>query len=249
MAPSPPSPTPPPLPPPGRRSALAGLSAAARKIEAAASDDQALALTRGVDDPDDPGVPEFQSGSSSSMLGLAVGSYEETVARLATLDGQADRQTDAQAGPSGSGSYFGSFSDREAQATDDRAPAEAFDPADERPLYFLLRDGTMEGPLSMPELIDRADRGALRPTDQLQDRRSGKERAVRDLPSLSKLLATADERAQLRKFAQTRAAVRTEPSPKPIPSPPKDPRTRNTVLLILGVLLAFAAAAFWLLGR
>ncbi|MEM6295547.1 MAG: hypothetical protein AAGA54_30010 [Myxococcota bacterium] len=192
--------------------------------------------------PQPTGVPEpVQSNTSSSMLGLSLGNIDDIADRLATIDGHVADDVDASAGPSGSGKFFGSY----APTMEDQDTG--LDTAQKGDAYFLVRGDAMEGPMPFDAILARADEGTLLLTDKVQDRSSGKSHLVRGVPSLARLLETADERAELRKFAKARAEVRDGPKPAPLPKLPKERRGLKTAALVLLTLAAFAGAGWYLM--
>ncbi len=175
------------------------------------------------------------------MLGLSLGNIDDIADRLATIDGEAMDDVDASAGPSGSGKFFGSYA-----RTTENADS-GLDTSQDGDAYFLMRGDAMEGPMAFETILAMADRGDISLTDQVQDRSSGKAHRVREVPALARLLETADERAELRKFAQVRAEVRDGPKPAPLPKVAKERRGLKTAALVLLTLAAFAGAAWYLL--
>lgn len=179
-------------------------------------------------------IPVASSSSSSSMLEFALEDTGNLAERLSTIDGEdlpAEETTRPQR-------------PRPTQA----AP---FDKAQTGNVYFVVRGKQMQGPLDFTTLRQRAADGELRDTDHIQDRRTGAEYPVLSIEPLAHLMATADDRAQLRKFASSRASVREGPAPAPLPGRqrPKDRRTQGTVVWIVVAIAAFVAAGWWLTTR
>ncbi len=187
--------------------------------------------------PPPPAAPSSVADASSSMLGLSLDDMDGVADRLETLDGK-----------SGDIKHVG----------DNIAPGEPQEQArDVSPLdttrpgkaYFLVRGVALEGPMEFTELTGRAADGVLAMEDVVQDRTSGGEHTVKEIPVLRRLLETADERKELRRFAKERAAPRTGPAPAELPRPPRELRGLYTALWVLGALAAFGAAAWWLMQR
>ena len=170
-------PTPPPRPavgmpdPDAARRHLDELDRATRRIADVDAEDALNEYTENVGDvdarfgfDDDEGEDAAESeASSSAMLGLDVEGYEETAQRLATIDGVEDTET-AGAGPTGSGTFFGSFSDEPAQI-EDEAPED-----DEQARYFVGRDDKDYGPYGVATLAKMIRSGRVRTRQRLSRR-------------------------------------------------------------------------------
>lgn len=187
-----------------------------------------------------PPTPEVPTpGASSSILGLSLGDIDEVASRLSTIDG-----VDA-----------GEAVKHEALAPGDQEAAETDSGLDtSRPgkAYFLVRNGALEGPLPFAVLSERAASGELLLEDAVQDRSTGREHPVATVPVLRRLLETSDERAELLRFSQQRAAPRKGPAPDALPKRPTEPKDRRALFTMAWVVLAlggFAAAAWWLMHR
>lgn len=183
-------------------------------------------------------TPTPVAGSSSSMLGLSMGDMDEVASRLETIDGVSSDVPNVG----------------ETMSTADDAPGapppdSGLDTSRPGKSYFLVRDGAFEGPLPFATLTERASKGELKLDDAVQDRTTGNEHPVETVPVLRKLLDTADDRAELLRFSQQRAAPRTGPAPKAPPRPPRDLRALYTLGWVLVALGGFAAAAWWLTSR
>lgn len=225
------------------------------------------------DQHDAPKAPPATAGSSSSMLGLRVDSFEDVAARLSTLDGEHGLDgVDARArqvGPSQSGTFFGSFdpevdrkiADRHGQSAQApqrprSTPVSTEEPqqvesSDQRPIFFLIRSGEMIGPISPHDLFNRGREGELDLRDLLCHRSTGEEFEVGQLQILRDALTDHADREQLRKFAK--AAVRAKPLPtagilREAPRPGSK-RWIWTLLWVVVVLGGFAAAGWALLER
>ncbi len=187
---------------------------------------------------DASGVPTPLPSSSSSMLGLSMGDMDAVASRLETLDGLA-----------GEFANIGETMSAAQDAPESAAADSGLDISRSGPSYFLVRGGAFEGPLPFATLTERASKGELKLSDAVQDRTTGHEHRVETIPILRKLLDTADDRAELLRFSQQRAAPRTGPAPKAPPRPPRDLRALYTLAWVLVALGGFAAAAWWLTTR
>ena len=117
------------------------------------------------------------------------------------------------------------------------------------PSYFIVRKGQMQGPMPFSRISERAANGDLALDYRVQDRTNGLEHPVSSIPVLRRLLETVEERRELLRFSQQRAAPRTGHAPKPPPTPPKDRRAMVTLLWVITVLGAFGGASWWLMQR
>lgn len=183
-------------------------------------------------------TPTPVAGSSSSMLGLSMGDMDEVASRLETIDGVSSDVPN-----------IGETMSTADDAPGAPAPDSGLDTSRPGQSYFLVRDGAFEGPLPFATLTERASMGELELDDAVQDRTTGQEHPVETIPVLRNLLDTADDRAELLRFSQQRAAPRTGPAPKAPPRPPRNLRALYTLAWVLVTLGGFAAAAWWLTSR
>lgn len=172
------------------------------------------------------------------MLGLSMGDMDEVASRLETIDGVSSDVPNVG----------------ETMSTADDAPGapaadSGLDTSRRGQSYFLVRDGALEGPLPFATLAERASKGELKLDDAVQDRTTGQEHMLETIPVLRNLLDTADDRAELLRFSQQRAAPRTGPAPKAPPRPPRDLRALYTLAWVIVALGGFGAAAWWLTTR
>ncbi|MBV1862656.1 MAG: hypothetical protein KUG77_29815 [Nannocystaceae bacterium] len=172
------------------------------------------------------------------MLGLSMGDMDEVASRLETIDGV-----------SSDVAHIGETMSTADDAPGAPSPDSGLDTSRSGRSYFLVRDGELEGPLTFATLTERASKGQLKLDDAVQDRTTGQEHRVETVPVLRNLLETADDRAELLRFSQQRAAPRTGPAPKAPPRPPRDLRALYTLAWVIVTLGGFGAAAWWLSSR
>ncbi|MEM9463395.1 MAG: hypothetical protein AAGF11_55145, partial [Myxococcota bacterium] len=158
------------------------LDRATRRIAGIDADDALREYTERVGDVesrfglDDDDESSLDDSSSGSMLGLEVDEYEDAANRLATIDGVEDTET-PQAGPTESGTFFGSFSD---DPVDDDEPSE--DDLDAR--YLVVREKKDYGPYSIESLQEMIRTGRVRSVDMLRSALTGQECMAVDVPAL-----------------------------------------------------------------
>ncbi len=183
--------------------------------------------------------PPPPASASSSMLGLSLEDMDLAAQRLETLDGLPGgiHHVGDDIAPAGPGERPKADAD---SGLNTAQPGRA---------YFLVRGVAIEGPMPFSDLTTRAADGLLSMDDVVQDRTSGAEQRVATIAGLRRLLETADERAELRRFAKQRAAPRTGPRPALPPRAPRDRRGLYTALWVVLALGAFAGAALWLIQR
>lgn len=237
-------PTPPPRPavggeapdPDAARRHLDELDRATRRIADVDAEDALAEYTENVGDVearfgfDDDDEELDSEASSGAMLGLDVEGYEETAQRLATIDGVEDTDTPT-VGPTGSGTFFGSFSDEPAEI-EDEAPED-----DEDARYYVGRDDKDYGPYSVATIAKMIRAGRVRSVDLLRSEASGKELMAVDLPILR--AACEDRREQedadRRALQEPAAAV-----------PARQRKGSSATIVIVSVVVVAAGVAGWL---
>ena len=173
--------------------------------------------------------------SSISSLGLSLEDIDQV--QLSTLDGE-----DANVENIGK-----NIADDDSASDADADAGPTLDISRPGPSYFIVRKDQMEGPMPFSRISERAAAGDLDPDDRVQDRTNGEEYPVCAVPVLQRLLETVDERRELLRFSQQRAAPRTGPAPKPPPARPRDRRGLVTLGWVVVALAAFAGAGWWLM--
>ncbi len=166
--------------------------------------------------------------------------------RLSTLDGEESQVANLgeTMGPSTNPE------DAKAEEPKDTAPLDTgLDTTRAGPSYFIVRNGKLKGPMPFSRISERASKGELELDDRIQDRTTGVEHPVASIPVLRRLLETAEDRKELLRFSQQRAAPRSGPAPAPPPKAPKDRRNLVTLVWVVAALGVFAGAAWWLMNR
>lgn len=179
-------------------------------------------------------VPTPTAGASSSMLGLALEDMDQVAKRLETIDGMASEVEN-----------LGETLPEEDEPSNDSG----LDTTRKGPSYFLVRGKTLEGPMPFSRISERAADGKLHLDDRVQDRSDGREHPIASVPVLRRLLETAEERKELLRFSQQRAAPREGPAPAPPPRVAKDRRGLFTLLWVVVALGMFAGAGWCLTQR
>ncbi len=254
--------TPPPRPaaggfdPEAARRQMDELDRATRRIAGIDADSAVAEYTEHVGDGesrfdlDDDAEPaaEGDDSGSASLLGLEVDAYEDAAQRLATLDGVEDTETARKAaGPSQSGTFFGSFSDEPAR------PVEEPDDPDAR--WSVVRDGKAYGPYSISALGQMIRSGRVRSVDTLRREGSDQEAMAVDVPALRS--ACDDRRRQEdAQPARARPAEERLPAREVAPASPASPAPRPAegrpawlVTVVVAVVVAAIGIAGYLMTR
>ncbi len=195
--PGPPARTPPTVDP----EAMRQLEVATRRIAEASSKAAVLELTEDVAESSTRLAAEpHAEASASASLRLQLASFDDAAERLETVDGEAVPEH-AEPPASGSGGYFGSFSDSTvdtaiAGAQREKVPGAqrgtvAIDDEDVEQAtrtYRLIRDAQDYGELTLTELREQLAAGRLSPMDTLVHPLTQRRLKVADVPELRREL-------------------------------------------------------------
>jgi len=200
-------------------------------------------------------------------LGLELQQFEQALSRLSTVDGgesgldglSVEDATAEGARPDEkdpSKAYFGSFAEddltNEAVSEEEKkvgladVSTSAGRKAAAAVSYILTRDGIDQGPYGIDDLIKMIKRKELTSVDSIRDRSTDETVMVADVPALREVLQglVIKEEREARGKPVGKAAAAQERAAARKPGAPRS--ALGTVLLVLAVILAFAAAGAFL---